>query len=42
MAGAISGAYLGVEAIPQSWCQKLENREHIESLAANLAQMLTT
>ena len=42
MAGAISGAYLGVGAIPQSWCQKLENRDHIENLAANLAQMLTT
>jgi poly(ADP-ribose) glycohydrolase ARH3 len=40
MAGAISGAYLGVEAIPQSWCQKLENREYIENLAATLAKMV--
>ena len=41
MAGAISGAYLGVEAIPQSWRQKLENRAYIEHLAATLAKMVT-
>ena len=40
MAGAISGAYLGVEAIPQSWRQKLENCEYIEHLAATLAKMV--
>jgi len=36
MAGAISGAYLGIKAIPSEWRAKLENREHIESLAEGL------
>ncbi|MFQ5935915.1 MAG: ADP-ribosylglycohydrolase family protein [Acidiferrobacterales bacterium] len=36
MAGAISGAYLGTGAVPAVWRQKLENREHIESLAQRL------
>jgi poly(ADP-ribose) glycohydrolase ARH3 len=39
MACAISGAYLGVDAIPQAWREKLENREAIEDLAARLARM---
>ena len=37
MAGAISGTYLGVEAIPSRWRRKLENRETIEELALELA-----
>ncbi len=37
MACAISGAYLGIEAIPQSWREKLENLETIETLALSLA-----
>lgn len=37
MACAISGAYLGVEAIPHSWRIKLENRMIIENLASSLA-----
>lgn len=36
MTGAISGAYLGMEAIPQRWKEKLENREYIEELAKKL------
>jgi len=36
MACAVSGAYLGVEAIARSWRSKLENREYIEELAAQL------
>jgi poly(ADP-ribose) glycohydrolase ARH3 len=40
MAGAISGAYLGVEAIPKSWRHKLENRAYIEHLATTLGKML--
>ena len=36
MAGAISGAYLGIEAIPEDWRAKLENRDYIETLADNL------
>ena len=38
MAGAISGSYLGSEAIPLSWRTKLENREKIERLALELAR----
>ena len=38
MAGAISGAYLGVEAIPSGWRTKLENRQTIEELALELAE----
>jgi poly(ADP-ribose) glycohydrolase ARH3 len=39
MAGALSGAYLGVEAIPNIWRRKLENRERIERLASSLWEM---
>jgi poly(ADP-ribose) glycohydrolase ARH3 len=39
MAGAISGAYLGMEAIPSEWHAKLENREYIEALAEKLWQI---
>jgi len=37
MAGALCGGYLGVEAIPPEWRQKLENNQHIETLARELA-----
>lgn len=36
MAGAISGAYLGIESIPAKWRDKLENREYLEELADRL------
>jgi poly(ADP-ribose) glycohydrolase ARH3 len=36
MTGAISGAYLGVGAIPQLWKEQLENRAYIEELAEKL------
>jgi len=36
MAGAISGAYLGIDAIPPAWVSKLENRAYIEQLALKL------
>lgn len=36
MACAVSGAYLGIEAIPRSWREKIENRRHIEELAVKL------
>jgi poly(ADP-ribose) glycohydrolase ARH3 len=39
MACAVSGAYLGVEAIPQAWREKVENRRHIEDLAIRLVEM---
>jgi poly(ADP-ribose) glycohydrolase ARH3 len=38
MACAISGAYLGIEAIPQSWRDKLENKNLIENLASSLEE----
>jgi poly(ADP-ribose) glycohydrolase ARH3 len=38
MACAVSGAYLGVEAIPLPWRERLENREYIEKLALELSQ----
>ena len=40
MAGAIAGAYLGIEAIPESWRQKLENLSYIEKLASRLAEAM--
>jgi poly(ADP-ribose) glycohydrolase ARH3 len=36
MAGAISGAYLGIERLPDEWLQKLENRTVIQKLALEL------
>ncbi len=36
MTGAISGAYLGIESIPDSWKRKLENMPYIEELAKRL------
>jgi len=41
MTGAISGAYLGVNAIPPKWRLKLENRAYIEALAEGLYQITT-
>jgi len=39
MACAISGSYLGIEATPSVWRDKLENRSYIETLALNLLEM---
>lgn len=39
MACAVSGAYLGVQAIPRAWREKVENRQHIEDLARELHGM---
>ena len=36
MTGAISGACLGIESVPASWRDKLENRLYIEELANEL------
>jgi poly(ADP-ribose) glycohydrolase ARH3 len=41
MTGAISGAYLGIEAVPSNWRLKLENRLYIEELAAVLYDIWT-
>jgi poly(ADP-ribose) glycohydrolase ARH3 len=37
MACAISGAYLGIEAIPKEWIDRLEQRDYIEHLAISLS-----
>ena len=39
MACAISGAYVGIKAIPESWREKLENRLYIEDLASRLSEV---
>ncbi|NQT48899.1 MAG: ADP-ribosylglycohydrolase family protein [Chloroflexi bacterium] len=36
MTGAISGAYLGIEAIPGKWRERLENGEYLTQLAEEL------
>jgi poly(ADP-ribose) glycohydrolase ARH3 len=36
MTGAVSGAYLGIESIPDRWRMKLENQLYIEELASVL------
>jgi poly(ADP-ribose) glycohydrolase ARH3 len=41
MTGAISGAYLGIESIPDKWKTKLENRSYIEELAQKLWEAKT-
>ena len=38
MAGAISGAYLGIDAIPAEWQEKLENLDYIMNLADRLCK----
>ncbi len=40
MACAISGAFLGIDGIPQAWIDKLENREYIEELASRLFETM--
>jgi poly(ADP-ribose) glycohydrolase ARH3 len=39
MAGAISGAYLGIDAIPSDWIEQVENRDYILRLANKLWQV---
>jgi len=39
VARAISGAYLGIESIPDSWKEKLENMPYIEELAKELCSL---
>jgi poly(ADP-ribose) glycohydrolase ARH3 len=42
MAGAISGAYLGVEAIPENWLCKMENLDILKDLALLLLERFST
>lgn len=36
MVSGLSGAYLGIDAIPDEWIEKLENKSYIQELAENL------
>jgi poly(ADP-ribose) glycohydrolase ARH3 len=38
MAGAISGAYVGIDGIPGQWQEKLENRDLLQELAISLLE----
>lgn len=38
IAGSISGAYLGLGAIPQSWVTRIEKSEYLDDLARRLAE----
>jgi len=37
IAGSISGAYLGIEAIPLEWIRMIEKTQYLEDLAKRLA-----
>lgn len=37
MAGTLSGAFLGVDALPADWRRRLEGEQHIETLAREIA-----
>jgi ADP-ribosylglycohydrolase len=37
IAGGISGAYLGVSAIPDKWVRNIEKAKYLEELAIRLA-----
>ncbi len=39
MAGALSGAYLGYDAIPKKWRSRMENEDKLEDLAKRLAAL---
>ena len=40
MASAVSGGYLGIEALPASWLAKVENRDDMEILALRMAKLV--
>jgi hypothetical protein len=37
IAGSISGAYLGTEAIPDDWIKRIEKSKYLEEIAGNLS-----
>ncbi|MDR2878271.1 MAG: hypothetical protein LBV36_09600 [Chromatiales bacterium] len=37
IAGALSGAFLGLDALPASWREQLENTQHIARVTHELA-----
>jgi len=38
IAGAISGAYLGFEAIPKHWVQRIQNKDYLIDLGIRLVK----
>ncbi|MBN1848323.1 MAG: ADP-ribosylglycohydrolase family protein [Deltaproteobacteria bacterium] len=36
--GSISGAFLGIDAIPKSWIQRIEKTEYLDDIATKLAE----
>ncbi|MBW1896452.1 MAG: ADP-ribosylglycohydrolase family protein [Deltaproteobacteria bacterium] len=36
--GSISGAYLGVDAIPEDWITRIEKSQYVDDLAIRLAE----
>ena len=38
IAGSISGAYLGINAIPNDWVQQIEKSDYLDDLAIRLAE----
>jgi len=36
--GSISGAYLGIDAIPNSWVQRIEKSDYLDELAKRLSE----
>lgn len=38
IAGSISGAYLGIEAIPEDWVKRIEKSEYLDDLALRLTR----
>jgi ADP-ribosylglycohydrolase len=42
IAGSISGAYLGIEAIPEEWVAGVEKSDYLADLAMRLAEKRTS
>jgi len=38
IAGSISGAYLGVQAIPEAWIERIEKADYLADLAERLSE----
>ena len=36
--GSISGAYLGIDAIPEDWVKRIEKSDYLDDLATRLAE----
>ena len=37
--GSISGAYLGIDGIPNDWCKRIEKSEYLDDLALRPASL---